>query len=481
MQKRFVSGILVSLSLNLLIKPFSVLVIDAGIQRALGNVVYGKYFALLSLTLITNVLLDLGINNFTVRNIAQDEKRMVHHLNNIVLFRIVMFLLYSVVVLLFAYFFNLIQTNETVLFLLIFNQFLVQSIALLRSFFAGQHRFFLDSMLSVLDRALLIVVVGFTFLQFPSWITIDFFVLIQCISYLITLLVGLVYIRFSFRWSEITLNKKYIKGVLMESLPYSMLVLFMLIYNRADTLLIRLMAEEGAFEAGIYAQGFRLYDALYMVGFIFASVLFPMFSRMLHQKDPQINDLILVSTRWLVGGVVAIVFVAIENSEALLTLLYKEQVTESSSFVFVGLMLAFLAMSFNFIFGTLLTANGSLKILNLISGIAAFVSVALNTCLIPSYGAKGSVLIAVFIQVMVSSFLVYMSHKTIAFRSGFRDWSPLILFIIYLSCFHFLLPSIPVFLVPFFSVFAVVFGALWFSVLDVSNIYRFLIKKEVVQ
>jgi O-antigen/teichoic acid export membrane protein len=92
MQKRFVSGILVSLSLNLLIKPFSVLVIDAGIQRALGNVVYGKYFALLSLTLITNVLLDLGINNFTVRNIAQDEKRMVHHLNNIVLFRIVMFL-----------------------------------------------------------------------------------------------------------------------------------------------------------------------------------------------------------------------------------------------------------------------------------------------------------------------------------------------------------------------------------------------------
>jgi O-antigen/teichoic acid export membrane protein len=481
MQKRFVSGILVSLSMNLLIKPFSVLVIDAGIQRALGNVVYGKYFALLSLTLITNVLLDLGINNFTVRNIAQDEKRMTHHLNNIVLFRMAMFLIYSIIVLLFAYFFDLIQTNETVLFLLIFNQFLVQSIALLRSFFAGQHRFFLDSLLSVLDRALLILVVGFAFLQFPSWITIDFFVLIQCISYLITLLVGLFFIRHSFRWSAITLNSKYIKGVLLESLPYSMLVLFMLIYNRADTLLIRLMAEDGAYEAGIYAQGFRLYDALYMVGFIFASVLFPMFSRMLHQKDPQINDLILVSTRWLVGGVIAIVFVAIENADALLALLYKDQVTESSSFVFIGLMLAFLAMSFNFIFGTLLTANGSLKILNLISGIAAFVSVALNTCLIPSYGAKGSVLIAVFIQVMVSSFLVYKSYKAIAFRSRFVDWSPLVLYTIYLSCFYFLLPSFPVFIVPFFSVFAVVFGALWFSVLDLNNIYRFLIKKEVVQ
>jgi O-antigen/teichoic acid export membrane protein len=241
------------------------------------------------------------------------------------------------------------------------------------------------------------------------------------------------------------------------------------------------MSKEGAYEAGIYAQGFRLYDALYMVGFIFASVLFPMFSRMLHQKDPQISDLILVSTRWLVGGVLAIVFVAIENADALLVLLYNDQVAESSSFVFIGLMLAFLAMSFNFIFGTLLTANGSLKILNLISGIAAFVSVALNTCLIPSYGAKGSALIAVLIQVMVSLFLVYKSHKTIAFRSRFVDWSPLLLYSIYLGCFYFLLPSFPVFIVPFFSVLVAVFGGLWFSVLDLNNIYRFLIKKEVVQ
>lgn len=481
MQKRFISGILVSLSLNLLIKPFSVLVIDAGIQRALGNAVYGKYFALLSLTLIANVLLDLGINNFTVRNIAQDEKRITHHLNNIVLFRILMFILYTGVVLLFAYIFGLTQNNENVLFLLIFNQFLVQSIALLRSFFAGQHRFFLDSLLSVLDRALLIVIVGFAFLQFPTWITIDFFVLVQCISYLITLLVGVIFIRHSIRWSALSLNKAYIKLVLMESLPYSMLVLFMLIYNRADTLLLRLLAVDGAYEAGVYAQGFRLYDAMYMVGFIFASVLFPMFSRMLHQKDPMISDLILVSSRWLVGGVLATVFVAIENADFLLTLLYKDQVTESSSFVFIGLMLAFLAMSFNFIYGTLLTANGSLRVLNRISGFAALVSVGLNVCLIPLYGAKGSVIIAVITQVLVSSSLVYYSYKKIAFRAGLVDWIPLIFFVMYLGCFHFLTPAFPKFSALLTSVFVVVFGAFWFSILDINSIYRLLIKKEVAQ
>jgi O-antigen/teichoic acid export membrane protein len=260
-----------------------------------------------------------------------------------------------------------------------------------------------------------------------------------------------------------------------------MLVLFMLIYNRADTLLLRLLAVDGAYEAGVYAQGFRLYDAMYMVGFIFASVLFPMFSRMLHQKDPMISDLILVSSRWLVGGVLATVFVAIENADFLLTLLYKDQVTESSSFVFIGLMLAFLAMSFNFIYGTLLTANGSLRVLNRISGFAALVSVGLNVCLIPLYGAKGSVIIAVITQVLVSSSLVYYSYKKIAFRAGLVDWIPLIFFVMYLGCFHFLTPAFPKFSALLTSVFVVVFGAFWFSILDINSIYRLLIKKEVAQ
>ena len=130
MQKRFLASIFISLALNFLIKPFSVLVIDAGIQRALGNIIYGKYFALLSLTLITNVLLDFGMNNFTVRNIAQQEDRIPNHLTNIIVFRGLLLLLYSGVVLLLAYCFDLIKNNETILALLIINQFLVQSSAL---------------------------------------------------------------------------------------------------------------------------------------------------------------------------------------------------------------------------------------------------------------------------------------------------------------------------------------------------------------
>jgi len=86
MQKRFLSNLFLSLFLNFLIKPVSVLVIDAGVQRHVGNEAYGQYFALLSLTLITNIILDIGINNFTTRNIAQNQDVIsIHHPINCIL------------------------------------------------------------------------------------------------------------------------------------------------------------------------------------------------------------------------------------------------------------------------------------------------------------------------------------------------------------------------------------------------------------
>lgn len=481
MQKRFVLSIFVSVALNLLIKPFSVLVIDAGVQRSIGNVEYGKYFALLSLTLITNVLLDLGINNYTVRNIAQDEKRISYHINNILLFRFVLFLLYALAVITCAYVFDLLESNLTVLILLILNQFLVQNIALIRSFFSGQHRFILDSFVSVLDRALLILIIGVTFIQLPDWITIQYFVFIQFVCYAVTLIFAFICFRGVIHWSRVSWNWTYVRTILTESVPYATLVLFMLIYNRADTLLIRLLANKGAYEAGIYAQGFRLYDALYMVGIIFASVLFPMFSRMLHQKDTQINDLIEMSSKWLIGGVLALVFVVVENADLILSSLYKNQVTQDSSFVFIGLMFAFLSMSFNFIFGTLLTANGDLKILNRISIAGAILSVALNIIVIPIFGAKGAVVIAIITQSSVSCSLLYFSHKKIKFKTSLTTWFSLLIYACFLCCLHPLLNMFPRLLTPILSPLLAIFGAFWFSLLEIKTIYSSLFKETNLQ
>ena len=71
MQRSFLLNFGLVLVLNLLVKPFYILGIDAGVQRAVGSAAYGTYAALLSLGFLLNIVLDLGMTNQNTRHIAQ--------------------------------------------------------------------------------------------------------------------------------------------------------------------------------------------------------------------------------------------------------------------------------------------------------------------------------------------------------------------------------------------------------------------------
>ena len=70
MQKKFITNLLILLCLNLLIKPFWILVIEPHVQNSVGNGSYGEYFAIANFSFLLNILLDFGITNFNNKNIA---------------------------------------------------------------------------------------------------------------------------------------------------------------------------------------------------------------------------------------------------------------------------------------------------------------------------------------------------------------------------------------------------------------------------
>ncbi|MFM7595238.1 MAG: oligosaccharide flippase family protein [Flavobacteriales bacterium] len=411
MQKRFFSSLALSLFLNLLIKPISVLVVDAGVQRVLGNEVYGQYFVLLTLTLVFNIFLDLGINNFTTRYIAQEETQINQHVSRVFYLRLIMFLCYAVLVFAAAWLINIPHNQYLLLTFLVLNQFFIQSIAFIRSLFAGLHLFNTDTFISVLDRALLILIMGSGLLFSIPSITINNFVIAQTVCYFGTFMLAAWLIRNQLKWIIPVFDPAYMMSILKRSAPFALLVLLMLLYNRSDVVLLKQLAAEGNYQAGIYAQGYRLLDAFYMLGMIFASLLFPVFSRMIHQRSQELSELLQISGKLLIGGAIGIMFVSIYNAPFLLHLIYGDTVDAHSITVFVYLMIAFLAMSFNFIFGTLLTAGGYLRALNLSALVGVIVSVGFNIYLIPKYGAEGAAIAAIATQSVVSILLVIISAK----------------------------------------------------------------------
>jgi O-antigen/teichoic acid export membrane protein len=125
-----------------------------------------------------------------------------------------------------------------------------------------------------------------------------------------------------------------------------------------------------------------------MFGMIFASLLFPMFSKQLKSDVDGVKPLLKSSGNLLMSGSILIVLVTVFNANYLLGLVYDK--SSESVPAFQWLMFGFLAICMNFIFGTLLTANGNLRVLNISSAFGIVLNVGLNFYLIPEYGAAGS-------------------------------------------------------------------------------------------
>jgi O-antigen/teichoic acid export membrane protein len=402
MQKTFLSSLLITIFLNLLIKPLALFGIDATVQNKVGPEEYGLYFSLLNLSVIFNMLLDLGINNYTTKRIAQDPEIAKRYFGKVFAFRLILFLMYFFVLMIFAFGLKYSPKALFILSILGVNQFFVMATAYCRSHFSGFHFFKLDALISVLDRFLLIIIGGlFLFTTFTKIkMTIELFVWIQFICYFVTFCIALFLLlkhieKPILNW-DLTFSISYVK----KSIPYAILIVLMTLYTRLDGVMLERIHPNGAYESGIFAQGFRLLDALFMFGMIFAGLLFPMFSKQLKTDSEGVKPLLKTSGNLLMSGSILIVLVTVFNANFLLGLIY-EKASESVP-AFQWLMFGFIAICMNFIFGTLLTANGNLRVLNISSLFGIVLNIGLNFYLIPAYGAMGSAFASFLTQTFIA-------------------------------------------------------------------------------
>src|SRR6056297_2068134 len=190
LKRKFITNLLLLLFLNLLIKPFWIFGIDRTVQNLVGDAHYGLYFALFNFSMLLNILLDLGITNYNNRNIARHNFLLPKHFSNIVGLKMLLAIVYAVFSLTVAFVIGYSKVQFHLLFFLIFNQFLISFTLYLRSNISALHHFRTDSFISVMDRALMIIICGillFTDVMDRPF-TINWFVYAQTVAYALTTL-----------------------------------------------------------------------------------------------------------------------------------------------------------------------------------------------------------------------------------------------------------------------------------------------------
>ncbi len=428
--------------LNLLIKPFWILGIDRTVQNTVGAEEYGFYFAVFNFSFLFNILLDAGITNFNNKSIAQNRQLLTKFLSNILVLKLLLFVLYVLFTFSFAFIIDYSKEQIRLLVFLAVNQFLLSFILYLRSNLGGLHLFRTDAMISVLDRVLMILLCSLLLWgNVVDEFRIQYFVYAQTAGYAISVIITFLLVMQHTRkkWLRLNWNIPFFLAIIRKSFPFAVLVLLMTFYNRIDSVMLeRLLGDEGARFSGIYASAYRLLDAANMIAYLFAVLLLPIFARMIKQKQP-LEELVKLSFTLIITPAIMVAVAAFYYNTELMRMLYPMHAGETAAMfayrieesarVFALLMACFMAISTTYVFGTLLTANGSLLKLNIVAFAGMLLNILINLLLIPVLFSTGSAMASLFTQILVAITQVLIVTRMFCFRVNYLLLGRLLAFV----------------------------------------------------
>ncbi len=403
MRRFFVKNILFVIAINVLVKPIWVFFIDRTVQNRVAGGDYGTYQALLSLSIIFQIVLDFGITSYNSRTIASNPEKLPTLFPAMLSARLVLTGIYMILAFGWGWLLGYRGWELNLLIGVLLVQALNSLLSFIRSNVAALHRFKTDGILSITDRLLMIIICGFL-LVYPATANnfkISWFVITQIACYMVTAIAAYItLIRIAKVKLHFAFHAPTVVGIIKGSMPYALLIFQMSIYNRADAMMIERLCTNGKAQADIWASAFRQLDMANMLGLMFATMLLPLYGRMLSQKQ-DVQPIVKLCANLLLPLSFVVAVAGIFFSSNIMHLLYKGANGNSShdyQVVFAWLMASFPAWCVMYIYSTLLTANGNLKTLNYIAFGGVVFNLSLNFYLIPMFNATGGAITSCLTQ-----------------------------------------------------------------------------------
>ncbi len=422
MNREFATNAVLIVLINLLVKSFYLFGIDRTVQNILPEGQYGLYFTLFTFAFLFQIAADFGLQNFNARQVSQSRHLLTKYFPYLLGVKSLLGVGYLLVVGVAGFLWGFHSLAWQLLMLIGLNQFLQTLILFLRSNLAGLGLYRLDSVVSVLDKSLLILICGLL-LWAPAFrgdFRLEWFVWAHTLAYTLTIFVLLTYLSRRLGSVRLRFRKPVILYFLRSSAPYALVIFLMTAYTRLDGVMIERLLDNGLVEADRYASAFRLLDASNVAGFLLAGLLLPMFSRQIKEKVSVVPLIRLgITTIWV--GAISLAISVWWFATPLMEALYTDGNAYSGRIV-QWLMLAFIPMSGTYVYGTLLTANGNLRRMNQIFAAGFMLNLTLNLVLIPSMAAEGAAL-----ATFITQSIVFLAQVVLAMRLLKLSWAPSLL------------------------------------------------------
>ncbi len=431
MQATFLRNAVFQVSLNLLVKGLYLFGVERVVQNLLPEGDYGLYFSFLGLGMLLQVVADFGLQLYNSRELSADRDRLAAYFPYFIGLKIV---LGSVFFLLLLGAGSVLGYGPAEVYLLVLAgtvQFFNSLVLYLRSNLSGLGRYKLDGWFSVLDKSILLFVVGGWLYLSPETLTIYRFAAAQLLAWGITAgaLLAAVWKRLPRKLPGYD-RQKY-RELLRGGAPFALAVFLTVAYSRIDAVMIERLLPDGAVEVDHYAAAYRLLDALNMIGWLLAGLLIPMYAR-LRAKGEDVVPLLRFSLRLMLVGAACVAVPLVLYAQPLVELLY------TFADVRTGIILKFLAVTFaaqclNYAYGSLLSATGLIGRMNYVYVAGIALNVGGNLWLLPRYGAAGAACVTLLTQGFIAVSQLILAHRWMSIPPSSIRLLPTLLFILILA------------------------------------------------
>lgn len=438
MHREFLINIVFLVFINLLIKPLFIFGIDLQVQNTVAAEDYGLYFTLLSLACLFQILCDFGVQNFTNRHISQHPQLMSKYFPSLFALKLLLGALYIVCTPLVAWAVLGYKGREiTLLFILVVNQTLIQMVFFFRSNISGLGHYRIDSVLSSLDKFLMLGTCGALLWGFQEQVSVFSFALAQTAALVCTWIIVFGWLRRKTAFSIFSLWSRNFSSLFAtmafffrQSVPYALAIVLMTAYTRLDPVLLERMLPDGRYHADVYAGGYRLLDACNMFGYLFATLLLPMFARQLRDRhnEESLQSLVFLSFRLIWAASITLSAIISMCAPDLIRLLLPDRVSAYRWETLSVLIWAFVPVAVIYIFSTLLTANAQIGRLNRYFIMAIVLNVALNMSFIPHWQALGSALATLITQWFIALSCLLLTYRYFKWKNTKRIWIRTVLY-----------------------------------------------------
>lgn len=366
---------------NVAVKALFVLVIDVKVQNLTSTDEYGLYFSLQSLCTALTVLVDAGMTNYYNRLVAGRGNSALKLFPAFIKARIILLPFYATAVYFISLSCEISFYAAGLVLLLIFNNILLQSIQFLRACMSGLLMFDKETVVSITDKLLTVVMCTIIF-AFPEGVfTVVKYAAIQTAGLLSAMILSVVFLRKKIAVRCDNKKTETVKKIFHKCLPYAVLTLVTGLYTRIDTLILNISG--GSFQAGIYARSFRFFDAGCTFLLLGAGILLPVFAG---NKKSENKSLIKICIPFLTVPCLILAISTLYFKELFISLFYSDLINITST-IFSIHMFALIPAAMSAVAGTFLTAEGKIALMIKISAVSLCFCLLGNVLFTNTYGA----------------------------------------------------------------------------------------------